>query len=165
MVVEIPWDAIMLSGWPLFGILAQLHLHSHGQDDLPAAGSEVVYYGALRQALQHQQHSMLAGLGAAFLEQGRSSLAPASAEVGFGDSAGEAHAMPALSALASQLLKADNVPGTIDRRVMQQVQGLYREVVQSIDDLHATVISAWPLYCILHGASIQLRNSGLEHSR
>lgn len=163
MVVEIPWDAIMQSGWPLFGILAQLHLHSHGHDDLPAAGSEAVYYSALRQALQHQQHSMLAGLGAAFLEQGRSNSA--SADIALGDSSGEAHAMPALSALASQLLKSDSALGGIDRRHMQQVQGLYREVVQSIDDLHATVISAWPLYCILHGASIQLRSAGLDQPR
>ena len=42
---------------------------------------------------------------------------------------------------------------------LRHVQGFFRQSVQSIEDLHASVMSAWPLYGILHAATLALNGA------
>lgn len=172
-VLDLPWSRVMRSGWPFFAFLAQLHLHTHGQDDIPSVRPEVAYFVALKGGLERGDVSALAGLGADFLERGGGRPSTDAHK----DAAG-AHAMPALCALASQLLDLDlagagggssaaaSAPAAAASaaaaeydEALAQVQGVFRQVVQSLDDLDATLASAWPLYSVLHMVSLQLMTS------
>lgn len=144
VLLDVPWALAFSSGWPIFALLAQLQLQSHGSDDLPASasGHQAEYYAALHAGLVVEDPAALARAGAAFLER-RGGEA-------------EQHAMPVLCALASQLLGDDIRPGAEAAEALKHVQNFFRQSVQSVDDLHASIVSAWPLYGVLHAAAARL---------
>mmetsp|Transcript_64714 Transcript_64714/g.124829 ORF Transcript_64714/g.124829 Transcript_64714/m.124829 type:complete len:513 (-) Transcript_64714:46-1584(-) len=163
VLLDIPWSVTVWSGWPLFALLAQMHLHTHGADDMPVAGGRHAhYFRGLQEALVQQRPDLLSRRGAQFLEQTpgqqqqQQGAVPAHNGGAMVGEAGGMHAMPILCALASQLLGADVQRRKEAEQALQQVQAFYRQSVQSIEDLHASIVSAWPLYGILHTASLQL---------
>lgn len=176
ILVETPWSVIVASGWPLFALLAQLQLQTHGNDDLPPAGPEGEYFKGLWNGLKQPTSMSLATLGATFLEKGQKQRGRGNAASAVdGDSDSDiastqelkdqnneaelfgSHAMPILCALGSQLLGPElRGGGSAADEALAQVQSLYRQSVQSIEDLHASVISAWPLYSLLHVVALHL---------
>jgi len=144
ILLDVPWSIVMRSGWPLFGLLAQLQRQHHRTDDLPTAGPTAVYLHQLNAALLAQQPEVVSELGIGFVRlQEQGSVPPT--------------VMPALCALASQLLSSGVFDGQarIDE-ALRHMQGYFREAVNSIDDLQSTVESVWPLYGVLNAAAIQL---------
>lgn len=76
------------------------------------------------------------------------------------ESASAQHAMPVLCAMAAQLL---GLPTGLEAGapfsqealgVMDQLQDLFRQSVQSPEDLHASVVSAWPFYSVMHATFV-----------
>lgn len=163
VLLDMPWSLVVWSGWPLFALLAQLHLRSHGSDDLPTAGPAAEYLRALELGLREERPAALARAGADFLRGERSRVPGSAGPVAGPGAAAEAgtHAMPVLCALASQLLGPDAHAGAAAEEALQQLQGLYRQSVQSMEDLHASVVSVWPLYGVLHAATLQLGAAAL----
>lgn len=161
ILLDTPWSVVIESGWPIFGLLAQMNLHTHGEDDLPSVGREAEFFRGLWAGIQEQTPSALASLAAAFLtSQQQSSIGAASggsvASAADTDAGGD-HAMPILCALSSRLLAAElQGGGAAAEEALGQVQDLYRQSVQSIEDLHASVVSAWPLYSVLHMSALHL---------
>jgi len=153
VLLDVPWTLTVSSKWPLFGLLAQLHLHSSGDDDFPAHGSEAEFFRKIPDHLQKRRWKELADHGARLLGQQRNHQSHSDGE---GTATGNAHAMPTLSALASQLLSPDLREADQAKRALEQVQSVFRQCVQSAEDLHATIVSAWPLYSILHVAVLGL---------
>merc|ERR1712039_506374 len=88
----------------------------------------------------------LASLGAKFLEGGQKQRSSGSQNEAVNENEAElfgAHAMPILCALASQLLGPElRGGGAGAEQPLRQVQSLYRQSVQAVEDLHASVISA-----------------------
>merc|ERR1712129_388490 len=162
VLLDIPWIVTVWSGWPLFTLLAQLHLHTHGADDMPMAGGHhTEYFHGLQEALVQQRPDLLSQRGARFLErspwqQQQQGVLPAHSTGAMVGEVGGTHAMPILCALASQLLGADVQRGKEAEQALKQVQAFYKQSVQSIEDLHASIVSAWPLYGVLNAASLQL---------
>eukprot|EP00747_Dinoflagellata_sp_TGD_P024396 gnl/TRDRNA2_/TRDRNA2_130517_c0_seq4.p1 gnl/TRDRNA2_/TRDRNA2_130517_c0~~gnl/TRDRNA2_/TRDRNA2_130517_c0_seq4.p1 ORF type:complete len:635 (+),score=146.52 gnl/TRDRNA2_/TRDRNA2_130517_c0_seq4:198-2102(+) len=155
LLLDVPWMIVMRSGWPFFAMLAQLHLGAHSSDDLPTNGLslEAEYFQRLVDGLRQGEEATLAALGLVFIQQDNQRKARHNQ----GD-AGDLHAMPLLCALASQLLSPDVSAGKAIEGVMNQVQGFFRQAVQSVDDLQATLLSAWPLYGVLHVAALRVSN-------
>merc|ERR1712190_27038 len=124
ILLDIPWSFAVRSGWPLFALLAQLHLRTHGRDDMPATGPDAQYFQSLNNGLMHHNHGALAVLGAAYLldaEGSRSTVVDP----------GKSHAMPILCALASHLLDEDLRTGEAMEETLKEVQNFFRQSVQS----------------------------------
>lgn len=145
ILLDYPWSVVMRSGWPLFALLAQLHLRHPRGDDRPTSGHTADYFRALEEGLQRQEPEVLAKLGAEFVEREEKAER-------------QAAAMPALCALGSQLLGADVLSSDEARteQALQHMQSFFREAVRTIDDLQSTVESAWPLWGVLNAAAVQL---------
>lgn len=154
-LLDTPWRLLVRSGWPVFGMLAQLHLRVHQKQKAPTVGRAAEYFQDLWASLEWRDSSALgdeprdvarvAYLGASFLRSDE----------------GRAHAstyvIPGLCALASQLLSPEvGTAGMPVDDALEQVQGFFRQAVQSIEDLQGTLDSAWPLYSVLHLAALQL---------
>lgn len=157
-LLDVPWRLLIQSGWPLFGLLAQLQLRARQLQSAPATGAAAEYFrdlGAsldrrevsqsdLSTGLQKHEASRIAYLGANFLrsEEGREHAS--------------SFVVPGLCALASQLLSPEVGTATMPvDNALQQVQGFFRQAVQSIEDVQGTLDSPWPLYSILHLAALQ----------
>jgi hypothetical protein len=148
ILLDVPWTNIMLSGWPLFGILSQLNLQQKQKSDLPTTGGSAEYFTALRSAISDQRPEVLASLGADFVKQQDESGTAVEPQTGV---------MPALCALASQLL-GTGVFADLARaeESLRHMQSFYKQAVNGIDDLQSTIDSAWPLYGVLNAAAVEL---------
>jgi hypothetical protein len=163
VLLDVPWRLVIHSGWPLFGILAQLHLGARQRHTPPTTGSAAEYFRDLVATLERRDARLQADLGAGLERHEGARLAHLGAAF-LRSEEGRAHAstyvIPGLCALASQLLSpevgTESMP--IDN-ALQQVQGFFRQAVQSIEDLQGTLDSAWPLYSVLHLAALQLSDS------
>eukprot|EP00929_Paragymnodinium_shiwhaense_P053250 TRINITY_DN26659_c1_g2_i1.p1 TRINITY_DN26659_c1_g2~~TRINITY_DN26659_c1_g2_i1.p1 ORF type:complete len:506 (+),score=112.44 TRINITY_DN26659_c1_g2_i1:196-1713(+) len=152
ILLDVPWLIVMQSGWPLFGLLAQLQMQQHKRDDMPVSGASQHYLTKLRQALVQEQAETIAELGSRFVvQQEEAENRGPSAE------SEETKVMPALCALASQLLGngvlVGGPPGSAEK-ALGHMQAFYRQAVTNIDDLQATLDSVWPLYSILSQAAV-----------
>jgi len=146
VLLDMPWRLVLASGWPLFGILAQLNLRRARHDDAPLSGQPAMYFISLGAGLERQEAYSLATLGAEFLRsvEGRAHAST--------------HVLPGLCALASQLLSPEvgTRGGMPTDTALKQVQGFYRQAVQGIEDVQGTLDTAWPLYRVLHLVSLTL---------
>lgn len=146
VLLDVPWRLVLSSGWPLFAILAWLSQLRDRREGTPlAAGPAADYFAALHAGLERREAHRLAQLGAEFLR---------SAE---GRAHASTHVMPGLCALASQLLSPEVGSGGMPvDTALKQVQGFFRQAVQSIEDIQGTLDSAWPLYRVLSLAAATL---------
>lgn len=147
ILLDVPWRLVIQSGWPLFAMLAQLHLRARRPESVPTTGGPAEeYFHTLAKSLEQHQVDSLAGLGATFLrlEEGRAHAS--------------AYVTPGLCALASQLLSPEvgTAAGMPAGDALQRVQGFFRQAVQSIEDLQGTLDSAWPFFGVLHLAALHL---------
>lgn len=144
VLLEVPWRLVLSSGWPFFAILAQLHMR-RPRHDAPIAGPAANYFRALEGGLEKREASALAILGAEFLQSDE------------GRAHARLHVLPGLCALASQLLSPEvGTPSMPVDAALKQVQGFFRQAVQSIEDVQSTLETAWPLYRVLHLAAVTL---------
>lgn len=147
ILLDVPWRLLMRSGWPIFGLLAQLSLRSPQGADVPVDGGlETDYYSALHAGLVKEIPDVLAGLGAQYIQ---------SSEAGDGNQT-SMHVMPALCGLATQLLEPANHENVDEP--LKHMQHFFRQQVTSITDLQGTLDSAWPLHSVLHAAAVNLMN-------
>lgn len=151
ILLDIPWSIVMRSGWPLFGLLAQLQMQHHKDVDAPMSGHSKQYLLSLNEALSKNNTRLVIGLGVEFVQ--------IQDAVEQADHSGSAHAqvMPALCALASQLLGFGYSPGGVGDsgdNALGQMQEFFRQSVRNIDDLQSTLDSTWPLYGILSQVSV-----------
>jgi len=146
LLLTMPWGVILRSGWPLFSLLSQLQMRTQKNFDLPLSGPLAAYFDALREALLHQNHVDLGLLGAGFLrameKEGKQE---------------QQHIMAILCALATQLFNPEALDPADPDKSLQFVQGFFRQAVSTVDDLESTILSAWPLYGLLHAASVRLQ--------
>merc|ERR1719263_667656 len=153
ILLDVPWSRVMRSGWPIFGLLAQLSVLTAQSSDAPVVDGHVQrYYKSLRAGLSKPvAPNALAELGAAFVQEQEASEA-ASPEA----TTGRVHVMPALRAPASQLLGAEVLRHGRAEAALQHMQSFFRQAVSSISDLQGTVESSWPLHAVLHAVSVRL---------
>merc|ERR1712187_82465 len=158
VLLDVPWSRLMRSGWPLFGLLAQLSFRTPQGADLPVAeGPMLDYHRSLQLGLVKEMPEGLANLGAQFVEATESKADGESAS-------GRLHVMPALCALASQLLGPDVLGPDRADDALKHMQVFFRQAVTSVSDLQGTIDSAWPLHSVLHAVSVRLmQNEG--HTR
>eukprot|EP00927_Polykrikos_kofoidii_P072914 TRINITY_DN68995_c0_g1_i1.p1 TRINITY_DN68995_c0_g1~~TRINITY_DN68995_c0_g1_i1.p1 ORF type:complete len:462 (-),score=64.23 TRINITY_DN68995_c0_g1_i1:30-1370(-) len=156
VLLDVPWGNIVRSGWPLFGVLAQLNLQQQLKDDLPTAGPSSVYFNALKERLSDQRVEALAALGAEFIQLQEESGGGAGVQGGSGNE-GRTHVMPALCALASQLFSPGVLTGPEPDVALHHMQNFFRQAVNNIQDMQSTIDSTWPLYAVVNGAASQLR--------
>jgi len=153
ILLDVPWGLVMRSGWPIFALLAQLHLHRHLKDDLPTTGRSAEYLQGLTSSLAQERPEALHILGAEFVRRQEEALEGQEIV----DDDGRTFVMPALCALASQLLNPGIMTATVNaEEALRHMQGFYRQAVNNIDDLQATVESAWPLYGLLNVAALRI---------
>lgn len=146
VLIEVPWRKVLESGWPLFAMLAQLHLRAKQADTAPQGGAGERYFHALVAGLERREASRLATLGADFLrsEEGRAHAST--------------HILSGLCALASQLLSPEvGTSGMPTDAALKQVQNFFRQAVVSVEDVQGTIDTAWPLYGVLHLAGLTLQ--------
>jgi len=148
ILLDIPWAIVMRSGWPLFALLAQLHLQQQGTDDLPTSGPDQVYFQALKGRLMSHNSQVaqkeLAILGAEFVRLQQDESTQNQRFLVF----------PALCALASQLFGQETDAG-VDQ-ALHHMQSFFKQAVMNIDDLQSTLVTSWPLYGLLNAASTTL---------
>lgn len=136
LLLDVPWYLLMQSGWPFFGLLAQVHLQSHKLEDVPKKGREAAYFQELGTALAQKDAGKLAAAGAEFLFH--------KDEI--------SNTLSVLCALASQLLELSPTEQQAGD-VLTQLQVFFKQAVRNVEDLQVTLDSAWPLYGLLHAAS------------
>jgi len=145
VLLDVPWLIIMRSGWPLFGLLAQIHLQHHREADMPTTGVTADYYHALHAGLAQQKSELLAEMGVEFVrhQEMKEGMIPT-------------YVMPALCALASQLLSPQLLTDEVRfDEALRYMQGFFHQAVNNIDDMQTTIDSVWPLYGLLHAASLE----------
>lgn len=159
VLLDVPWRLVIRSGWPLFGMLSQLQLGARHRQSPPNTGLAGEFYRDLVATLERRDAGLQSDFGASLERHEASRLAYLGAMF-LRSEEGRAHAatyvIPGLCALASQLLAPE--VGTESMPIdtaLQQVQGFFRQAVQSIEDLQGTLDTAWPLYSVLHLASLQ----------
>jgi hypothetical protein len=160
VLLDVPWRLLMSSGWPIFGMLAQLHLRARQRQTIPTVGAAAEYFRDLGTSLERREAAQFDETGSSLERHEAARLAYLGAAFLRSDE-GRAHAtayvIPGLCALGSQLLSPEvGTPNMPVDSALQQVQGFFRQAVQSIEDLQGTLDSAWPLYSVLHLATHHL---------
>lgn len=149
ILLDVPWRIVMRSGWPIFALLAQLSLRQPQGADVPVTGGLILdYFTSLHAGLLKEKADALAGLGAQYIQTAESSAD--------GLQSSPMHVMPALCALAAQLLGSGALEPEHSEATLQHMQSFFRQQVSSISDLQGTIDSAWPLHAVLHAAAVNL---------
>lgn len=143
VLLDISWVEVVRSGWPLFGILAQMHLRRRKPDDLPGDAATAKYYEELQVLLVHGQFSTLAQTSAQYLNKREEEATDEDSEQS------GVHVMPALCALACQLLGPQATSEGAIEEYLVHMQSFFKQAILSIEDLQQTLDSAWPLFPVL----------------
>jgi len=159
ILLDIPWGVLMRSGWPFFGLLSQLQLHTHRLDDAPADGHVGSYFNALVKTLPTQDVDTLVSLGAQFIylddeaSKAREAAAVADGKDGAAAALENGHVMPTLCAWASLLLNAEVLRDKSRAEgALQHMQAFFRQAVMSIDDSSLCMASLWCSACSILAA-------------
>eukprot|EP00933_Yihiella_yeosuensis_P053106 TRINITY_DN51296_c0_g1_i1.p1 TRINITY_DN51296_c0_g1~~TRINITY_DN51296_c0_g1_i1.p1 ORF type:complete len:281 (+),score=76.57 TRINITY_DN51296_c0_g1_i1:67-909(+) len=141
LLLDIPWVATALSGWPFFGILAQLSLQKadklNGIIDLDAVdgvtdetGKE--YFKAMKNAANNGDLVGIAQVSYLFLQEGKTGggvLGP-------------------LTALASQAALQPEVQKRMD--AVRSLQTALKSALGTAAELEVSLTTRWPLWSLLH---------------
>lgn len=140
MLLDVPWYALAVSGWPVFGLLNQINLRkqlipgvmqSIEALDGTTDASTKSFLAEVTTALGSGDNDALAKAGAAFLKQ---------------ESKGSA--LGPLTALAAQAIGSP----TVDERgaLLQTVQAGFKQVLGTAAELDMALTTQWPLFGIIH---------------
>eukprot|EP00927_Polykrikos_kofoidii_P056752 TRINITY_DN5082_c0_g2_i1.p1 TRINITY_DN5082_c0_g2~~TRINITY_DN5082_c0_g2_i1.p1 ORF type:complete len:415 (-),score=82.41 TRINITY_DN5082_c0_g2_i1:123-1367(-) len=142
MLLDLPWAAVAMSGWPLFGLLNQINLKKHqipavvqSMEELDGTNDSITksFMAEVSAALTNGDNAALAKAGAAFLTQ---------------ESTGSA--LGPLTGVAAQAVGA----AKIEERAafLEALQGLFKQVVSSGAELDMALTTQWPLFGLIHTA-------------
>lgn len=149
MLLDVPWETIAQSGWPLFGLLAQIAsrrtevpqdagLNPAAVDGLDEAAS-ATFFTELLTAMGSQNTAATEKVAGDFLSNdvaGKGSLGP-------------------LTAIAAQLMAAKpeaKVP------LSQALQVAFKQVIGNGPELDVALGTRWPLWILLHAGVDSLAN-------
>jgi len=142
MLLDIPWVAMAQSGWPFFGVLAQINyqkakllapmLDTKAIDGL-ANEAVVAYFDVMKEA---QQNSDMMGMAAASNMYLRN-VPPGSPYA-------------SLTALSTQAALEMNIGERL--KAVQTLQDLFRQAVTSPNELDIALTIQWPLWGFLHAS-------------
>eukprot|EP00927_Polykrikos_kofoidii_P056753 TRINITY_DN5082_c0_g3_i1.p1 TRINITY_DN5082_c0_g3~~TRINITY_DN5082_c0_g3_i1.p1 ORF type:complete len:412 (-),score=83.98 TRINITY_DN5082_c0_g3_i1:64-1299(-) len=142
MLLDVPWAATALSGWPLFGLLNLINLRKHeipalvqSMEELDGTDDPITksFLAEVVAALASGDNAALAQAGVAFLKQ---------------ESKGSA--LGPLTGIASQAVGATKPEERA--AFLQAMQGLFKQVVSSGAELDMALTTQWPLFGLIHTA-------------
>ncbi|CAJ1393419.1 unnamed protein product [Effrenium voratum] len=143
LLLDIPWVATALSGWPLFGLLAQVSLrkadllkdviNQEGIDGL-ASKSSRSYFEAMRSAMNSSDLGSMADATLKYLEDP--------------EPTGEGGVLGALTALATQAAVQSSVQERLN--LINGLQEAMKKAVRTSADLDLMLATRWPLWSLIH---------------
>lgn len=141
MLLDIPWVEIAKSGWPIFGLLAQINLR---KAETPEALNTPELDGLGDPAAQQFQAELAAALEASDgpgVERAASSFLQKDAA---------ANALAPLTALAAQALAVSD--GQARAEYLKAMQIGVRQAIGNAGELDVALSTNWPLWGLLHAA-------------
>jgi len=143
LLLDIPWVVTALSGWPLFGILAQLSFNkvgalegaiNHDALDGLEAGDEALrsYFKAVRAGQQTGDLLVMSEASAAFLQ----STSNQGGDMGW------------LTAMATQAAIQPQVKERM--KFVETLQNYLRQSIHTAAELDIALATRWPLWGLLH---------------
>lgn len=138
MLLDVPWVVLAQSGWPLFGLLAQINLRKATVD---GALNNLEIDGLTDQLSQ----SYFATISAALSASDGASLVQASIAFLSMPSKGS---LGSLTAMAAQVLAAQTLEEKVQQ--IQILQASFKQVVQTAAELDIILSTQWPLWPIIH---------------
>lgn len=142
LLLDVPWIAIVESGWPIFGFLAELNARRRETKagintelaDGVAEGAARAFLVEVTQALATGNIGELKQLSALYLS--------------FEDQQGAA--LATLTALAAQAAVESTVGGRI--KLLEAVQNVFKMAIASAPELDLALGTQWPLWDLIHMA-------------
>lgn len=141
LLLDIPWVATALSGWPLFGLLAQVSLRKAGVlegivdlESIDGVNKGSVYFTAMRKAMVASDLTAMADATVKYLDNP--------------DVAGDGGALGALTALATQAAVQSNVQERLN--LINGLQEAMKKAVHNSQDLDLMLATRWPLWSLIH---------------
>jgi hypothetical protein len=145
-LLDIPWIETALSGWPLFGVLAQVAFHKvavlgsaldASDIDGLSDGATRAYYDQIASAQQTGDIEAMAMAAATYIQTPINATDPVEPPI-FGS----------LAAAATQALAQSNVQQRLD--LMHDIQGSLKTRLTSPADLEVALTTRWPIWSLLH---------------
>lgn len=143
VLLDVPWVETALSGWPMFGILAQVAFHKVAVAG-PALDSAFIdgindqvtlnYYNEVAMAQQTGDVNAIASATATYLNSP--------------PTGGEESAFGQLTAAATQAAAQSGVQARLN--LMHEIQRSMRDVISSKEGLEVATTSRWPIWSLLH---------------
>lgn len=143
MLLDVPWAVLAQTGWPFFGLLAQLHLrkaqipvamNNEALDGLDSAEGKT-FQATLTSALSTGNGKLLEQASAVYLQKEAKGSALGS--------------LTALGAQAALTQPQDRLA------ILQAMQQAFRQVIGNGEELDIALGTRWPLWGLLH-ASVDL---------
>jgi len=139
VLLDVPWMATALSGWPFFGILAQVGLH---KIDLLKGYLNTDVVDGLDRPLEKQYFSEANG---AAQQSDLVGMAEAAYKYLSGETGG---IMAPLTALATQAAVQSDVKSRMD--ACGSLQQSFRNVIRNAEELDFALSTRWPIWSLLH---------------
>jgi len=140
LLLDIPWIATAQSGWPFFGMLAQLNMKVSATEDLVNTPD--------MDGLDHPSaQKYFQGLTAAMPSMNFQAMQEASAV--YTDNPDQANAFAFLTAMAGQAMV---LPLNERIQVLNSMQQVFKNVVTGRDALVVMLGTRWPMWSFLHAA-------------
>lgn len=144
MLLDVPWVALAQTGWPIFGLLAQINLR---KAELQGALNDDSVDGLLEPESQAYQAYLSASLDAS---DGATLVAASNAYLSTNAKA----SLGQLTAIAAQVLA---LPTAAEKaQQLQVLQAGFKQVIQTAAELDIALSTQWPLWAILHLATDSL---------
>jgi len=141
LLLDIPWVATALSGWPLFGLLAQVSLRKaallEGIVDLESidgVNKGSPYFTSMRSAMTSSDLTAMADATLQYLDKN--------------DVEGDGGALGALTALATQAAVQSNVQERLN--LINGLQEAMKRAVHNSQELDMMLATRWPLWSLIH---------------
>lgn len=141
LLLDIPWVATALSGWPLFGILAQVNaakvsllktaVNMNGIDGLEGANG-VGFLEKIRAAADAGDLVTMTQASVAYLEDGKTDAGP----------------LAGITALSTQSAMQTDVQKRLGS--VQTLQQMLRTMIDNVGELEVALTTRWPLWPLLH---------------
>lgn len=142
VLLDIPWVATALSGWPIFGIMAQLSLRKAellkdlvSQDSIDGLENKIsaAYFKSMRAAMASNDLAAMADATLKYLED---------------PTPGETDVLAALTALATQASVQSNVQERLN--LVNGLQEAIKKAIRTPADLDLMLATRWPLWSLIH---------------
>lgn len=138
MLLDVPWVILAQTGWPIFGLLAQINLR---KGELQGALNDDAVDGLLEPESKAYQAYLSAALE---VSDGATIVAASNAYL---DTRAKA-SLGQLTAIAAQVLALQTVSEKAQQ--LQILQDGFKQVIQTAAELDIALSTQWPLWAIVH---------------